>query len=362
MNPGTFAGTIPTFTQLGWKRQIAINSSITWTAPRTAYYTVTAIGAGGSGSAASSSVTKGCGGGGAGGFAQKNSVLLYAGTKIAITIGAGGASVSMTGSQSNGNSGGATIVSGGGLSLYAGGGGGGVYASGASVSGAGGAGGTASGGDLNYTGGAGGTATTGPSTSGTRHSSCGGGGAVSFWGFNTKGGDGTGNSNGYGAGGGGGVGGQGSDATNAGGAGGGIWVGASSSLNQAQPINDQTQGFNAYTALVNTTYYINGDLLSPNGYASAGYYDVGQGSGNATAGCGSGGLVNVSGGVYYQTTGNAYGFGGTGGAAAINPNSVTSGTAYYGGGTGGAFQNSGAAPAVSGVGGSGIVIITWVQQ
>lgn len=132
--------------------------SITFTAPFTAKYLVTAIGGGGSGGRGNRS------GGGAGGFCQQV-VSLEAGDSLVLTIGAGGLS---PGAAGDGNPGGTTTVTGPGISLTANGGAGGAAA--------GAAGGTASGGTVNRTGGSG-AAYTATAT---------GGGAVDVYGYGTS--------------------------------------------------------------------------------------------------------------------------------------------------------------------------------
>jgi hypothetical protein len=223
MNPGTFQGisnpALYRVRSMPTPIEQMITASTTWTAPITGTYLIFAVGAGGSGAArpagtpGSNQVTCTTGGS-AGGLAIK-SAFLSAGTRLSITIGAGGAAVTST---SFGNNGGSTIVTGGGVSLNAGGGRGGTTdffsISGTTV---GSAGGTASGGDWNFTGGASGD-TSGTTASGGRCEAYSGGGAVAWYGTGYRGGAatcsanfGTFNSDAYA--GGAGIGGRGGDAS-----------------------------------------------------------------------------------------------------------------------------------------------------
>jgi hypothetical protein len=93
MNPGTFAAAVPAFPPLGWKRQLAVTSSATWTVPRTGYYTVTAIGGGGSGAVCNLNFPSACQRRRSRWVFTKNNILLSQGQKLVITIGAAGAAV-----------------------------------------------------------------------------------------------------------------------------------------------------------------------------------------------------------------------------------------------------------------------------
>lgn len=122
MNFGAFQGAglgFPLFcsnmsTQFPKGNEQLITSSKSWVVPGTGNYVFFAIGAGGSGASISNGRAVG---GGAGGLAIK-SIYLKVNSVIVVTIGAGGAGVS----GAAGNNGGATTVSGPGISLFAGGG------------------------------------------------------------------------------------------------------------------------------------------------------------------------------------------------------------------------------------------------
>ena len=140
----------------GFYQQIPILSSMSWTAPVSGDYLITAIGGGGAGGSGGSAAKSA----GAGGLAQ-SLVKLTAGDSLTIVCGAGGVGVT----NASGGNGGTTTVTGPGVSLTANGGGGGTLTDG-------GAGGTASGGNImNVTGGS------------ALSVNDKGGGAVGVWGF-----------------------------------------------------------------------------------------------------------------------------------------------------------------------------------
>lgn len=188
MNFGTFQGAgngSPALTlmeNMDVSIEQMFTTSQTWLAPKTGYYLILAVGAGGGGGSIGTGVSTGhASGGGAGGLAIKRAYLTQ-GTPLAITIGAGGAdgaTPSFTQTYTYGTAGGATTVTGGGLSLFAGGGNGGAaIVDNNSVTGLGVSGGTASGGDFNFTGGgSGGGSCVGGSRANT------GGGAVAWYGI-----------------------------------------------------------------------------------------------------------------------------------------------------------------------------------
>ena len=182
----------------GFYEQRLIHTTSTFTAPVTADYLVTAIGAGGSGSSAKDPGNRH--GGGAGGFSQRI-IRLSAGQTLTCTIGAGGAAVGVysqsyttswigyytAAATTMGVNGGATTVVGGGYTLTANGGSGGTLDNG-------GSGGTATGGTTNVTGGAGGTAL------GTAWWTNAGGGSVGVYGVGYNGGSSTTSAAGWAAG------------------------------------------------------------------------------------------------------------------------------------------------------------------
>ena len=122
---------------------IGISGSGTYTAPYTATYRFTLIGAGGSGWTSNTGGSLNIGAGGGGGAAQLTTEL-SAGDSFSYVIGAGAAT---SGQDANGAAGGNSTATINGTSLVAYGGGGGLHSTGS-----GGAGGTATGGDTNYTG------------------------------------------------------------------------------------------------------------------------------------------------------------------------------------------------------------------
>jgi hypothetical protein len=347
MNFGTFTGPgygpVP---QSGFKRQIGFYKSTTWIVPMTGYYMVHCIGSGGSGfmGAADGSIWS-VSGGGAGGCAIKNRVLLNQGTRLTITIGAGG--------SSGGSAGGNTTISGGPLNLFGGGGGAGS-SGGTNALVAGGTGGSASGGDLNWTGGAGGSAQT--AAIGLGQYSLGGGGGVSLWGANTRGGNAVCNTNSANTtskamGGGGGSGGRGGDATASSGAVSPIGTGGHAIADGTDATSSSaTSGFtSSNTVIPFTGVYGLGLILADPTLAMGIGTDGGSGD-QPVAGGGSGGR-------YDSTSGSPYAFGGSGAGYAATAGG--SGTPGIGGGSGGVLRENFVSN--SGTGGRGAVFITWTH-
>lgn len=163
--------------------EIPITTSQTWVPPRDGTVNIIAIGAGGSGGMMMANIG-GIGlGGGAGGYCAKENVSVTTSGSYVITIGAGGAGIYST--NTTGNAGGNTTVSGTGLSATitanggSGGGGTATYSANSNY-GTGAAGGTASGGDVNRAGGKGGGFSPAYVTSNTQTKAATGGGAVAI--------------------------------------------------------------------------------------------------------------------------------------------------------------------------------------
>ena len=158
---------------------ISFMTSKTWTPSYDLTGYVYVIGGGGSGGVAYAGNGGACGGG-AGGCAVSK-LDLSSGTTYTITIGAGGAATSISGNNTNGNTGGATSFAGSGIStMTANGGAGGVSRpSNNTTQATAAAGGTATGGTLgNFTGGKGAGIT---SAANNVAYLSGGGGAVGLW-------------------------------------------------------------------------------------------------------------------------------------------------------------------------------------
>lgn len=327
--------------------------STTWTAPLSGWAYFVAIGGGGSGGAQSSAGSNGrATGGGAGGVAIKKAYVT-AGSNYTITIGAGGAPAT----NAAGNAGGATSVSGTGVSITANGGSGGAISTSA-VTLNGGAGGTATGGDYNGTGGRGGNITV--TTAGNRAT---GGGGCNIFGLAagaTRGGDlsTTSTSVTFGfATGGGGVGGRGGDltGTNTGiggggtSAGGGVMGSAPDNAALWYPTIYYAGGYPSNE----TDQNFFGIQLWRSGFSTIGTLNMGAGGGGAAAyEAGTGANGNVQ-----------YGLAGSGGV--VSAYTEFGFTAYsvqvvIGAGTGGVIRVND--PATSGRAGSGHVIIYYVGQ
>jgi len=168
-----------------------IFSSMTWTAPADGYVTFTAIGGGGSGGATIGNVANELAkatGGGAGALAIRR-YQVKTSDVFTLTVGTGGAAVTATNGNVQGNPGAATtIVRAGVVTVTAGGGGGGLAADPIQTL-AGGVGGTATNGEVNLTGGAGGAILNVQATGGILYAMATGGGAVNIFGFANRGGN-----------------------------------------------------------------------------------------------------------------------------------------------------------------------------
>lgn len=358
MNPGTFAGAVPGMPlQQGYMRQVLYPLSGYFYVPKTGYYEVFAIGAGGNGGLAMVNTQIGCAGGGGGGGCSIKTAYLTKGAVLTITVGAGATyqAQSSIGTQT-GNSGGNTTVTGGGISLFAGGGAGGTAGTTSGVTYAGGVGGSASGGDLNFKGGDGGSAIA--TTTGI---CAGGGGAVSFYGANTRGGNAshTGSGRWPVAGGGGGIGGNGGDATAtsnyAAGAGGSY---SSNGTNATSGVAATTGAIAyLYQFMGSGNYYNASNFLTPAGPPSAGQND--GASSTAYMGSGSGACVGIS--VTPATGGTSWAFGGSGGVADTSGTSpIALPNVRFGGGNGGSANYLYSVTQNNTIG--GLVVISWVQQ
>ena len=325
-------------------------SSGTFTAKKSGWHRVTAVGAGGSGGVAwndDAATVLSATGGAAGGFAVKEFWAL-AGTAYTIVIGTGGTAVSRTtDGATSGNAGGNTTFSGFGVSITANGGAGGT-ASIVATTLTGAAGGTATGGDLNVTGGAsGGVANT--SSSGGRGAS--GGGAVGVRGTSYASGAVTvsGGSAAHAASGGAGIGGASGTATSTAGqtsaSGGGGSLGSSSAA-----ANNNTTGGAGASSL--TTLQLN---ATGSAGSSSSSIPAPDGNGGAGGGAIAGVTDNVAG------AGKLYA-GGGGRATQASGSGISAGTGGRGGGGGGAamYASSGSPDSLSsGAGGSGLVIVEY---
>lgn len=353
-------------------------------------------------------------GGGGGGMAIKT-FNVTAGTSYAVTVGSGGAAVTLSAANA-GNSGGTSSF---GAVCSATGGSGGAAATGNAVNSAAGAtGGTGSGGDLNYTGGGSGIAST-TVTSATYNSlaATGGGSAACIFGNGFSSGTATINTGGYSVGnevcsasGGGGVGGKSGNVTNdttyletttggGGTAGPSVDNLASNTYGLAGPgftqfyptstylfsITGPVNGFQTYCVYpaeiynsfatnssqsglgagniyggsypANAVNRFPGDIL----ISPAPAYNSSSYSPNKFTPPGTGGGAKTP-AVFTNTTNTTYAgvFGGGGGCADSSNNGVTGTTATIGGGGGGAVGYSSTdASGRSGAGGSGMVIVEW---
>lgn len=312
-------------------------NSGTFTAKKSGWHRVTAVGAGGSGGCVFQSGSGRATGGAAGGFAVKEFYAL-AGTAYTIVIGAGGAAVARaTAGATVGNAGGNTTVAGFGVSITASGGGAGAAATGTGTT-SGATGGAATGGDINATGGASGQAVSSSGWAAT------GGGAVAAK-----------TATGYASG----------TATVAAGlfcGSGGAGVGGASGNGSASSVSTGTGGGGAAGAGSNGT--------NANGAAGAGFSSLtaiqlnsAGGSGN---GIGSPGAVsgNGGGGGGSGLSGGSAGglFAGGGACAGQIESSAAAGAGGRGAGGGASSNYDNAAGAItytSGAGGSGLVIVEY---
>jgi hypothetical protein len=341
------------FTQFGWA-------------------TLVAVGGGGSGGAANDTSTNyvNATGGGAGGFAMKK-VYIPSGTTLVITVGAGGASVTIAGGVQTavvGNSGGITSISSSIANITCNGGGGGqsiVSGSGANAR-SGGIGGSASGGDVNYTGGDGGDIVAQSQV----YARATGGGAVGIFGTGYSAGDVTHNStnNSPGVTGGAGVGGRSGNVT----VNNGVTAGGSSA--QASPNNGATQA--ATNTVLNpglaNLFYPGGTSVNQTGATTMpvvpGFFLFGDGGVGNNAQSSLGQPINggpgAGGGGNFRDTFPVAGaggiFAGGGGAATAGDGFVQSGAGRLGGGGGGAAGRNNPNNIVYGSdGGAGIVAIVF---
>lgn len=324
-------------------------NSGTFTAKKSGWHRVTAVGAGASGGVAwnsSATAVLSATGGGAGGFAVKEFYAL-AGTAYTLTIGTGGAAVSRTtNGATSGNNGGNTTVSGFGVSITCTGGTGGT-ASVTATTLTGATGGAATGGDVNVTGGAsGGVANT--SSSGGRGASGGGAVGVRGTGYASGAVAVSGGSAANAASGGAGIGGASGTATSTGGqnsaSGGGGALGASSAA-----ANTATAGGVGAASLT---------VQQLNGTGSTGSTSASVASPAGNGGAGSGALV----GTTDNSTAAGQLFAGAGGRATqvSAGSSASAGGRGAGGGGMAAYTSSGSPDALaSGAGGSCLVIVEY---
>lgn len=379
MNQGVLVGVgnvgpqitgFPTYPTTGM--MIYLNSG-TWIAPQSGIATFYAVGAGGSGgvfgdNGVGSSPIKAVGGG-AGGMCVK-SISIQAGARYTVTVGAGVGTASF---QSNGTAGGATTVTGPGISLVANGGSGGTITS-STFTLAGVTGGTASGGTINYTGGGSGSIT-GATTAANCWAT--GGGAVAWrntgysgTGYSSGSITSTGTSNSL-ATGGAGVGGASGSITTTGSisniasSGGGSYGAAADMAVSASTkvgaiglgISPASQSFSygaAFTNFPGITAVDSGGLgyVAANNAAGSGYF--GGGGGAAANNSGSGPMWG----------GNSWYFGGGGGTALyyLGTPDITSYTyGGYGGGGGGYALSGSYASGTLSKGGNGLVVIYLVN-
>lgn len=325
----------------------ALLTSGNFVAPVTGTYLVTCIGGGGSGAwGPQTGNGMAATGGGAGGFSQKK-VALVNGDVLTVVIGAGGASPSSP-SPRAGNPGGASYVTGPGISLVAGGGGGGQTRAAGSGTVAGAVGGTASGGDTNRQGGGSGTATTAVVANSNAVT---GGGAVAIYGVGYSSGDASTSSGQPVSTGGAGVGGKsGSFITTANG-------GESPGGSALKASPDFIQGVAQGSAASNSLYAIgyDGGVTGNTGPAYQSRMLAPKGAGGATfgsieiaqSGCGT---------VSPNSSDSRSGL--FAGSAAMN--SGRAGVAYVGpggGGSGASLSSSAPAP-----GGIGMFIVEWFEE
>jgi hypothetical protein len=344
-----------------WQRQILISG--TFTAPFEGNYMVVAIGGGGGGGRANS--LRSATGGTAGSVAFKK-VKLTLGQTLTISVGAGGVGSSGvdTGAGLAGTAGGATTVTGTGISLSSPGGPGGVITTATTGTLTAPVGTNATGGDLNVLGGSSDSITLSASAAAT------GGGAVAIYGFtppNTT--FSAANSN---TGGGSVLGSAGYSATftsaffgttNGAGA---RWVSTSGELPRVVGIGTQATVY-VMTEPVTENSYLGGNLLCPNGLIGTSNYQTNPSLDStfySAGGAGAGGVpyfLNFTGSTYfYGSRGGIY----AGGSGRITSNAdITAGAGGILGGGGGAvatFGATGANTLTSGKGGIGGVVIQYL--
>ncbi len=334
------------------------SSTWTFTVPYDGWYRICAVGAGASGGAIFRTTScGGASGGGGGGYVEKE-VYLYKDQTLNITPGLGGAvaTSSVSGTGVNGNNGTDTTVIGPNIYMVAGGGLAGIFTITNTTQIAGGVGGGFSGGDFGFPGGAGGSVTF--ATNGAPSS--GGGAAGSPAGIGGDGGICT--TSAQGASGGGAIGGMTAGASTgtsskSGGAGtGGPSVAVAGSTQGAGGNN--RLGFAVRSSA-------DGELrggLNSTSVKDAGFETIfnpfysltgGGGAGNLSAsggtGAGGGGNSNIGGSTAFTV------LGGGGGASGTVAASTAAGSYVGGGGGGCASATTG--PAISGIGGNGLVTI-----
>jgi len=319
-------------------------SSGTFIAPVSAVYLVTAIGPGGSGAwAPASGNGKAATGGAAGGLAQKK-VRLNKGDQLTIVIGAGGQPPAAAGQ--NGLEGGATTITGPGISLIARGGKGGkTKAAGlGTVDGA--TGGLAEGGDENLQGGSSGSATITAAVSAAVALT--GGGAAPVKGHGYKSGDAT-SGHSLAATAGAGVGGQSGDAISTSGE--AMSSGASAVRASQSRTNSKSDG-----AAVSTLRAHSADGVRGPAYQNRMLEPMGSGAGSASVG---------ESGVYWSGCGSDVQAGGTQAAAGLFAGAGARSAATYGlyRNRAGICAGSGASEGdVPDAGGDGFAIVEWFED
>lgn len=326
-----------------------------WTCPASGWYRLSLLGAGGSGGAIFRTTNGGAaGGGGGGGFCSKE-VFIVVGATLSVIIGAGGLVnlCNVSGSPNVVADGGASYISGTGISMMVSGGtnGGTEYTTGGGYA-AGGSGGQASGGDINFAGGDGGYAM----YTATKVTAGGGGGAGSPYGVGGRGGYATINVNA--AAGGGAILYQGFDAlvtgkTHGGGTGGTPTTASGTGPNRAglatcACVDGIYRSGTVSTSVVTSRGISFESLIDPfacltGGSGAGGTYDVESGPG-----AGGSGAV----GATPAKNGNICG---GGGGCVHTTAACASGTSVMGGGSGGAASLVTSATAVAG--GSGFAVI-----